>query len=476
MFDLSSDIITVNNFEMFENNANEYYYNYNDDTPYDINFEEFDSGPLTEPLMDNYPNQNFLYDAQPQYMNQYDGVDDQSPSYRIPQPQPVPASVPQQHMSVNVNLSVVNNELPTPQLQTPVMQTPVTQSPNNLMYPVSYDVISGNSYHDYVPQMSAPVDMPVLSQPSYDYYGQLSNQLTQTKLAQHQQKYRRNSSSKSKSSLHSPSSTSSVKDKKPENKVITSNGSNFKIIRGIAAGGSAARPPKQTSENKSIYLPIELNLIGGSVDDICSPSWSFLEKQDKRRIVRIERIQKGPKLIINFSIVGAANENPTVLPPPVNSNIDVIEVSCLECSKKLSNEESVDDTTSDDGFNNSPIEQNNNLEFDYYITSVEVIEIVELLIGTKSATASERRKERGRVRSNLVPFWSKRPISSRNEANHQPDYRIELAKRIMSYEIRKPRGFDKEVRILKWDRLIPALKRALQCYYCEIPEDYQDDF
>ena len=39
----------------------------------------------------------------------------------------------------------------------------------------------------------------------------------------------------------------------------------------------------------------------------------------------------------------------------------------------------------------------------------------------------------------------------------------------MGYEIRKPRGFDKEVRILRWDKLVPALQRALQSYYTEIP-------
>ena len=107
--------------------------------------------------------------------------------------------------------------------------------------------------------------------------------------------------------------------------------------------------------------------------------------------------------------------------------------------------------------------------YQYYITSVEVVEIVELLIGNQFRDAAERRKERGRVRSNLVPFWSKKPISSRMSetsisssspqnssatrfkfkctgdnnyycyswwcwsslTNH--DYRVELAKRIMGW-------------------------------------------
>lgn len=61
-------------------------------------------------------------------------------------------------------------------------------------------------------------------------------------------------------------------------------------------------------------------------------------------------------------------------------------------------------------------------------------------------------------------------IPSGNTLPTNHDYRMELAKRIMGYEIRKPRGFDKEVRILRWDKLIPALKRALQSYYTEIPQ------
>jgi len=112
--------------------------------------------------------------------------------------------------------------------------------------------------------------------------------------------------------------------------------------------------------------------------------------------------------------------------------------------------------------------------YEYYITSVEVVGIVELLIGTQLAEPQERRKERGRIRSNLVLFWLKKPVSlriqeGRNSGHtNNKDLRYELAKRIMSYDIRRPRGFDKEVRILRWDKLIPALKRALQSYYVEL--------
>lgn len=255
----------------------------------------------------------------------------------------------------------------------------------------------------------------------------------------------------------------------------------YRIIRGLSAGGCSTRPPKNLIESNALYLPVELLVNGASVEDICYPSWSQSEKEDHRRIIRIERVQNGHKLLANFSIVGAANENPTTLPAP--PDIDVIEISCLECTMVMNdpNELEVSDDISTDFSLNTDIENKVN---QYYVTSVEVIEIVELLIGTHSMDPADRRRERGRIRSNLVPFWSKKPISSRmqdSSPSRSPvnsscsprltshDYRLELAKRIMAYEIRKPRGFDKEVRILRWDKLIPALKRALQTYYTEIP-------
>ncbi|RLV92697.1 hypothetical protein JA1_003044 [Spathaspora sp. JA1] len=259
----------------------------------------------------------------------------------------------------------------------------------------------------------------------------------------------------------------------------------YRVVRGVSAGGCTTRPPKESMESDSTFLPVELSLIAASVEDICYPKWSKSEKDDRRRVIRIERVQNGPKLIANFSIVGGANENPITLPAP--PNVDVVEVSCLECNVRP-NDDSYDSQSSDDegsSKNGSSSPKNyaksdpDGEYYQYYITSVEVVEIVELLIGTQTKDPAEKRRERGRVRSNLVPFWSKKPISSRMHDNAAPtsstnptnhDFRIELAKRIMGYEIRKPRGFDKEVRILRWDKLVPALKRALQSYYTEIPK------
>ena len=336
----------------------------------------------------------------------------------------------------------------------------------------------------------------------------------------------------------------------------------YRIVRGISSGGTSTRPPKESLTSESIFLPTTLLLHNAGIKDLCFPQWSESEREDRRRIIRIERTQNGPHLMVNFSIVGSANENPVTL-PPVQPNVDVLEVSCLECEVQLGEngedfEEEEDNTITQNeemGFGNSggnsfgsstgsthnsgyPSPRHYTKSdpqghtYQYFITSVEVIEIVELLIGTEYRNAAEKRKERGRVRSNLVPFWLKRSIKSKvgdssssssslaipennsfsnsNNSNNSgndsrtssatsmstgntsrssmssssafggsqnssissinQEYRSELARRIMKYEIRKPRGFDKEVRILRWDKLVPALKRALQSYYTEIPK------
>lgn len=250
----------------------------------------------------------------------------------------------------------------------------------------------------------------------------------------------------------------------------------YKVVRGVSAGGCSTRPPKESIESNSIYLPVELELNDASLKLMCYPKWSSAEIEDKRRIIRIERIQSGPKLMANFSILGAAKDNMTTA--PAAPNVDVVEVSCLRCLANL-NEDIYSSDDESKTANYSSNYSGSSEVYNYYITSVEVLGIVELLIGTKSNDPAERRREKGRIRSNLVPFWSKKPISSRmNESSSSSpsspinqDYRMELAKRIMGYEIRKPRGFDKEVRILRWDKLVPALKRALQSYYTEIPQN-----
>lgn len=210
------------------------------------------------------------------------------------------------------------------------------------------------------------------------------------------------------------------------------------IERGVSSGGSATRPPPLEPNSDYEYRKVGLQVVNAAVSEICLPHWNHYESSDKRRIVRITRVQDGCHVKAVFSILGSAKEHPI---PDAQDNF--VEVSCLECET----------------------------DQEFYITSVEVVKIVELLIGCEGTNSESRRRERGRIRSNLVPFWSRKPISSKKMGEvNSPDSRAQLAQRIMAYQIRKPRGFDKEVRIMKWSKLAPALARAMKSYYVRIPK------
>ncbi|KAG7840171.1 hypothetical protein KL942_002970 [Ogataea angusta] len=244
----------------------------------------------------------------------------------------------------------------------------------------------------------------------------------------------------------------------------------YPLVRGLNSGGSTTKPPPPDRTGRSQYLKCKLSIVDGDEESVCLPEWSELEKEDKRRIIRIERRQRLNEVIVSFHILGSAEQETR----PAPDGVDVVEVSCLECYQSLDYPED-DDTTVVTRGGVEPLSRQ------FYITSVEVIKIVELLIGSQSTNQKECRAERGRIRSNLVPFWSKKPISSKKVTPSESggefvgktnaDLRNELAQRIMSYETRKPRRFDKEVRVLEWRKLVPALRRALQSYYVKIPND-----
>lgn len=221
-----------------------------------------------------------------------------------------------------------------------------------------------------------------------------------------------------------------------------------RVIRGVSLWGGVTDPPASSSE-LYVLVPVVLQIFGGGISECCYPKWLQNEEIDGRRIIRLRRQQRGPQITVDFSIVGSALDHP-VPSDPVQGNSNVLEVSCIRCMEKEGE------------------------GYQYYITSVEVVGIVELIVGTEVSDAAERRRERGRVRSNLVTYWSKKPILTRKhvlsdeKVSEEEGKRMELARRIMGYDTRRPRGFDKEVRILAWANLVPAMVRALNSYYAEV--------
>ncbi|ANZ77853.1 BA75_05254T0 [Komagataella pastoris] len=271
------------------------------------------------------------------------------------------------------------------------------------------------------------------------------------------------------------------------------------LVRGRNFGGSSCRPPKKPLLPGTRYVTARLRLEYSNCEDMCLPEWNEHELEDSRRIIRIERRYDSSEIVASFSIVGSAVENPETRPVS-NPNVRVLEVSCLRCltnDKESEGEQYVDENAADEEHHcvTEPQKPSFGKDLDgrthkisrisagckYFITSVEVIKIIELLVGSFSISdPQQRRKERGRVRSNLAQFWSKYLVSSSKKNMRRrslpacnDEYLAELAHRINTYEIRKPRIFDKSIKILEWPRLGPALQRAFQSYYMvQLDESY----
>lgn len=157
-------------------------------------------------------------------------------------------------------------------------------------------------------------------------------------------------------------------------------------------------------DSQSNLLSIDLRIIGGALEEILSYPWSPIELKEGRRTLRIERFQKGCMLQAFFLII----QRPTSLMPQGTRNQNnYLEVSCIR------------------------FDHRNGDAKNYFITSAEVIDIVEFLIGNKTLSSILKWKERGRIRSNLAPLWFK------NWSNLGPMH-LRFENQIRRYNSRNP--------------------------------------
>ncbi|EGF98056.1 uncharacterized protein MELLADRAFT_69585 [Melampsora larici-populina 98AG31] len=89
-----------------------------------------------------------------------------------------------------------------------------------------------------------------------------------------------------------------------------------------------------------------------------------------------------------------------------------------------------------------------------FITSVDMISLIESLVGTNFPTA-----EKNRIRRNLQGF---KPITV---TKSKPDSEA-FFKRIMSFQNPKPRNIEKDIKVFAWGSLESALAKVLGKYTC----------
>lgn len=181
---------------------------------------------------------------------------------------------------------------------------------------------------------------------------------------------------------------------------------------------------------------LELKVFGSSIECIKCLSWSQCENLEGRRIVRLHKTLIGACLEVIFV---------PIRPSQYVNHLEFVEDDFLEISCiKFKNE------------------SENRAEF--LITSAEVIKIIEYLIGAREGNSSFLGKDRGRIRSNLAPLWYK-TISSVDKTKA-----LRLRTQIQKYECRKPYNILKNMRMLSWDDLERAIRKALLFYHVLISD------
>lgn len=232
-------------------------------------------------------------------------------------------------------------------------------------------------------------------------------------------------------------------------------GESCKIIRLGLSAAKLSNDPKASHK----HVRLKINITNASIEEINNIPWTDFEIKEGRRIVKMKRRQNMANIYLSFSVVTERYDEANELALECDEadradGVDVVKVSVLRSS----------------------IKQENGRE-EYFMTSVDFIELIECLVGCRSMDHQERRRERGRIRLNLMKFWLKTPLPSKKSADlgEHDSMVVDLALKIRKYSLNKLPGFNKEVRIMPWAKIVPALTRALEYYYAEVPQSFPDE-
>ncbi|KAI8089685.1 uncharacterized protein BX664DRAFT_333643 [Halteromyces radiatus] len=170
-----------------------------------------------------------------------------------------------------------------------------------------------------------------------------------------------------------------------------------------------------TTPNPFANLLSHADLIIEGDMDAMMKDWTDQERQDNRRLVRFWRRQQNHEIICNCQSIPPTNR--------INAAQEII-VSCIYWEEKQ----------------------------DYYITSVDIIYLLEALIGVRFTT-----EEKNRVRRNLEGF---RPLTvSKLKPDSSDFFRL-----IMAFNHPKPRNIEKDLKVFAWSSLPTALKKIISKY------------
>lgn len=215
------------------------------------------------------------------------------------------------------------------------------------------------------------------------------------------------------------------------NEIRSSSGAFPIIRRPINIMISGSKVVYGTQSHNEELLNIDFKIIGGALDEIMKHPWSHQEEIEGKRILRIERLQQGCTLQAQFLVI---NQPDKLIRPTITDCPSFLEVACIR------------------------FDHTDGITTNYFITSVEVIEIVEFLIGNNIQDSVRKLKERSRIRSNLAALWFQ------NLSDLGPMI-LRFENQIRRYNSRNPKTVLKYRKLLEWENLGYALWKAL-LFYC----------
>lgn len=93
---------------------------------------------------------------------------------------------------------------------------------------------------------------------------------------------------------------------------------------------------------------------------------------------------------------------------------------------------------------------------EFVITSVDTINLLERLVGTKFST-----EEKNRIRRNLQGF--KPATVSKNHPESKQFFQM-----LMEFPIPRPRNIEKDVKAFRWSKLESMLEKVVSKYVCQL--------
>lgn len=170
--------------------------------------------------------------------------------------------------------------------------------------------------------------------------------------------------------------------------------------------------------------------------------WSGIEIFEGRKIVQVRRSQKGICLHAQFNTLLDGNAI-----SKIELDSDFIDVCCLRVIDRSMKEQ-------------------------FFVTSIDVLKIVNFLIGSEQSDIGFRRMERARIRSNLSRFWERNEAIQRYGFQVMNDSRLTTKKNNVINDFPNQVNFLGGVRLMPWSRLASAIRQAL-LYYRAIPQDFK---